>query len=94
MNVSQSSYKTLRLILGDQLNADHSWFKTKDDKVLYIIAELTQEATYTKHHIQKICAFFSAMSQFAAALTKAGHQVLHLTLDETSNYKNIYALLD
>jgi deoxyribodipyrimidine photolyase-related protein len=94
MNTNHPTYKTLRLILGDQLNADHSWFKAKDDDVLYIIAEMRQEATYTKHHIQKICAFFSAMAQLAVALTKAGHQVLHLTLDETNQYKNIEGLLD
>ena len=44
-------YKTLRLILGDQLNADHSWFKTKDPEILYVIAELHQEQHYVKHHI-------------------------------------------
>jgi deoxyribodipyrimidine photolyase-related protein len=93
MKASKPSYKTLRLILGDQLNADHSWYKAKDDSVLYIIAELIQEATYTTHHIQKICAFFSAMSQFATALSQADHQVLYLTLDDTSKYKNIENLL-
>jgi deoxyribodipyrimidine photolyase-related protein len=93
MNTDKASYKTMRLILGDQLNAEHSWFKNKDDSVLYVIAELKQEATYTSHHIQKICAFFSAMSQFSTALKKAGHQVLYLTLDNTERYKNIENLL-
>ena len=32
--------KCLRLILGDQLNASHSWFSDKDDDTLYVIAEL------------------------------------------------------
>jgi deoxyribodipyrimidine photolyase-related protein len=94
MKSIKSSYKTLRLILGDQLNADHSWFKTKNDEILYVTAELMQEATYTKHHIQKICAYFSAMSQFSAALTQAGHNVLHLTLDDTSEFEGIEDLLD
>ncbi|MDC0612665.1 cryptochrome/photolyase family protein, partial [Vibrio sp.] len=61
---------TLRLILGDQLNASHSWFKSRDNSVLYVIAELHQETDYTIHHVQKICAFFSAMQQFAEALKK------------------------
>lgn len=60
-----SQYHTLRVILGDQLNAAHSWFKKQDDGVLYLIAELHPEATYVKHHIQKLCAFFLAMEQFS-----------------------------
>jgi deoxyribodipyrimidine photolyase-related protein len=76
------SIKTIRLILGDQLNASHSWYKTKNYDVLYVIAEMYQEATYVKHHVQKICAFFAAMQAFASALDKAGHNVLHIKLDE------------
>ena len=72
--------KTLRLILGDQLNASHSWYQSKSDDVLYVIAEMHQEASYVKHHIQKICAFFAAMQAFASALQSAGHQVLHIKL--------------
>ena len=49
----QDSVKTLRLILGDQLNAQHSWFQTHSEDIVYVIAELKQEATYTTHHIQK-----------------------------------------
>ena len=66
------AYHTLRLILGDQLNASHSWFKQKQPGVLYLLAELDQEAVYTRHHIQKICAFFAAMEGFANAIEKAG----------------------
>ena len=50
-------FHTVRLILGDQLNAQHSWFNRVDDQVLYVIAELHQENTYVTHHVQKICAF-------------------------------------
>lgn len=84
---------TLRLILGDQLNAGHSWFRKKDPGVLYVVAELHQECHYVKHHIQKICAFFSAMDAFAVALEKAGHSVLHLTLDDTQKYEGIDGLI-
>ncbi|GAA0780097.1 MULTISPECIES: cryptochrome/photolyase family protein [Pseudomonadati] len=83
----------LRLVLGDQLNASHSWFREKHQGTLYVIAELHQEASYTKHHAQKISAFFAAMSQFADALEQAGHRVLHLTLDETAQYQDLPALL-
>ena len=37
--------KHLRLILGDQLNPRHTWFDTISDDVIYVIAELHQEAT-------------------------------------------------
>lgn len=63
-------YETVRLILGDQLNSEHSWFQQVDDNVLFLIAELKQENTYVTHHIQKVCAFFSAMAQFAKRKTE------------------------
>lgn len=85
--------KHLKLILGDQLNSQHSWFKKVDDDVIYVIAELHQEATYTKHHIQKITAFFAAMADFSQQLKKQGHQVCYLTLDDTAQYENINALI-
>ncbi len=86
-------YKKLRLVLGDQLNAQHSWYKQKNEDTLYLIAELKQEAVYTTHHIQKIVAFFCAMEQFAIGLEKAGYNVLHLTLDDTATYPDLPSLL-
>ncbi|MBD1390782.1 cryptochrome/photolyase family protein [Neiella sp. HB171785] len=85
---------TLRLILGDQLNASHSWFERKDDGVLYLIAELHQETGYVKHHVQKVGAFFAAMKGFAEALASAGHRVLHLTLDDTAEFASLPQLID
>lgn len=76
-------FHTLRVILGDQLNSAHSWFKEQDQGVLYLIAELHPEATYVTHHIQKLCAFFLAMERFASALKEHGHEVCYLTLDDT-----------
>ncbi len=81
--------QTVRLILGDQLNARHSWYREKNDNVLYLIAELAQETSYVKHHIQKLCAFFLAMQKFADALKKTGHNVHHLTLDESKKYNDL-----
>lgn len=86
-------FKKLHLILGDQLNADHSWFKTKDPETVFLIAELHQEQYYVKHHIQKTCAFFKSMENFAHALQKAGHHVIHLTLDETTEHATLSNLL-
>lgn len=47
--------KTLRLILGDQLNSNHWWFETKDDSVTYLLMEIRTETDYATHHIQKNC---------------------------------------
>ena len=46
--------KTLRLILGDQLNSKHSWFITVDESVTYVMMEIRSETDYAAHHIQKI----------------------------------------
>lgn len=89
-----ATYQTLRLILGDQLNEQHSWFAEQRDDVLYLIAELQQETGYVRHHIQKVCLFFSAMEAFASRLEALGHQVLHLTLDDTAEDQDLPALLE
>jgi len=57
--------KTLRLILGDQLNYTHSWFSKVDKDTHYIFMEMRQETDYVKHHIQKIIGFFGAMRAFS-----------------------------
>jgi deoxyribodipyrimidine photolyase-related protein len=54
--------KTVRLILGDQLNSNHSWFNTVDDSVVYVMMEVRSETDYAKHHIQKVVGFFAAMA--------------------------------
>ena len=51
-------YKKLRLILGDQLNINHSWFKENDGETLYVLMEIKAEQEYVKHHIQKVIGFF------------------------------------
>jgi len=83
----------IRLILGDQLNTRHSWFAEKDAKTLYILAEIREEATYVNHHVQKVCAFFLAMQKFAETLSANGHQVQHLTLDDTHKTNDVSQLL-
>ncbi|PJE79088.1 (6-4) photolyase [invertebrate metagenome] len=89
----KEQYHTLRLILGDQLNIHHSWYEKNDDSCLYLIAELPQEVGYVRHHIQKICAFFAAMEQFAGELKKKKHAVLHMNLDDTAGYHDLSDLL-
>ena len=73
----------LYLVLGDQLNLQHSWFTTVDATRTFVMYETWSEATYTKHHIQKITGFFLAMRAFADALRAAGHTVRYKTLDDT-----------
>ena len=90
--------KTLRLLLGDQLNSNHSWFKTIDDSVTYVMMEIRTETDYAKHHIQKIVGFFSAMQEFSAELQLQHHQVIYIHLNDTNNLqsfeKNIKSLIE
>ncbi|MGK0459320.1 MAG: deoxyribodipyrimidine photolyase-related protein [Candidatus Azotimanducaceae bacterium] len=91
--VKTKPYKTLRLILGDQLDPNHSWFSDCDPSILYVIAELHQETGYVDHHVQKVCAFFLAMQAFATGLTSSGHDVLYLTLDDTAADRSLQDLI-
>lgn len=81
--------KKLRLILGDQLNHQHSWYQEKDDQTFYVLMEMQQELTYTTHHIQKVIAFFLAMRAFAEHLQKEGHRVVYLRFDDQNNRQSL-----
>jgi len=83
----------LRLILGDQLNLQHSWFDTVDQEVTYILMEMRQETDYAPHHIQKVVGFFGAMRHFAQTLKQQGHQVIYLSLDDAGNQQSLPANL-
>lgn len=83
------NYITLRLILGDQLNNQHHWYKKKNDDVLYVIMEVRQETDYVKHHIQKILAFFASMRHFANHLSEKGHHVKYLSINDKDNLQSI-----
>lgn len=83
--------KTLRLILGDQLNLQHSWFQTTADDVVYFMAEQRSETDYVAHHIQKVVGFFAAMRQFAETLTLQGHKVIYYTIDDPKNLQGFFA---
>lgn len=90
---NKDATKTLRLILGDQLNARHSWFGAPDTSVLYVMAELRQETDYVVHHRQKVLAFFAAMRNFAQALRETGHKLAYFTLDDSADYQDLPELL-
>lgn len=80
--------KTLRLILGDQLNSNHSWFETIDDSVSYVLMEIRTETDYATHHIQKVVGFFSAMQEFAKDLKSKNHNVIYIYLNDESNLQS------
>lgn len=86
--MSKPETKTLRLILGDQLNAAHSWFGEVREEVEYVLMEVKSESEYVKHHIQKILSFFLAMRAFAEARRKEGHRVRYLKISDPDNAGN------
>ncbi|MFM8491132.1 MAG: cryptochrome/photolyase family protein, partial [Candidatus Methylopumilus sp.] len=89
--------KTLRLILGDQLNPNHSWFKTTNDEIYYVLMEVKQETSYVLHHAQKIIAIFAAMRDFKGFLLKNNHHVIYIKINDKDNQQcfksNLNALL-
>jgi deoxyribodipyrimidine photolyase-related protein len=85
---------TLRLILGDQLNPDHSWYRQVDEDVVHVLMEVKQETSYVLHHAQKVLAIFAAMRDFAEHLRVQGHRVRYIAIDHPSNRQAIAANLD
>ncbi len=80
--------KTLRLILGDQLNSNHSWYSKTDSSVIYVMMEVRTETDYAQHHIQKVVGFFSAMRSFAESLQSAKHNVIYIGLNDKNNLQS------
>jgi deoxyribodipyrimidine photolyase-related protein len=83
---SSSDGPVLVPILGDQLTRDLASLRrrTKDDTVI-LMMEVWDEATYVKHHKQKIVLVFSAMRHFAGELRDAGWTVDYVELDDDGN---------
>lgn len=83
-----SNVKSLRLILGDQLNPEHSWYQRCDSSVLYCLMEIRAESEYVKHHIQKISGLFAAMRSFSQVLKSKGHRVTYIKISDPTNRHN------
>ena len=83
--INMAGEKTLRLILGDQLNIRHSWFDRIREDFVYTLMEVRQETDYAKHHIQKVAGFFAAMRNFAKEISVRGHRVIYFRLDDPEN---------
>ena len=90
----KKTYKVLRLLLGDQLNLQHSWFANPDPSVLYVLMEIRTETDYVWHHTQKACAFFAAMERFSETLNNDRHDTIYIKLDDPSNQQSIAANCD
>jgi deoxyribodipyrimidine photolyase-related protein len=76
----------LRFVLGDQLTPSISSLNGLDranDVVLMV--EVQAEATYVRHHKQKIAFLFSAMRHFADSLRQEGVKVDYVRLDDPAN---------
>ncbi|HSI75208.1 MAG TPA: cryptochrome/photolyase family protein [Lunatimonas sp.] len=86
--------KTIRLILGDQLNSSHSWYQNISKENLYVMMEIRQETDYAHHHIQKVLAFFTAMRGFSNQLKACGQEILYLQLDDPKNTQSLTDNLD
>ncbi|MEN8676803.1 MAG: cryptochrome/photolyase family protein, partial [Alteriqipengyuania sp.] len=73
-------------VLGDQLARTLASLRgrTKDDTVI-LMMEVWDEATYVRHHKQKIALIFSAMRHFAAELRDAGWSVDYVELTDPDN---------
>ncbi|MFO1388768.1 cryptochrome/photolyase family protein [Cellvibrio sp.] len=78
----------LRLILGDQLNINHSWFRERGADaadIIYVLMEIRSETDYVVHHAQKVLGIFAAMRGFANALRAAGFHVHYIRLGDADN---------
>lgn len=73
-------------VLGDQLSPGLASLRScAKDEAVVLLMEVWDEATYVKHHQQKIALVFSAMRHFAAELRGNGWTVDYVALDDTGN---------
>ena len=78
--------KTLRLILGDQLSHSIDALRGIDKQAdVVLMVEVDEEATYVRHHKQKLVLVLSAMRHFAMELEKKGIQLDYVRLDDEEN---------
>ena len=83
--MTTSNKKILRIVLGDQLNASHSWYVENKNTFDVLMVEVREEASYVTHHIQKLVAFFASMRAFSETLKDLGVSVRYVPLDDPHN---------
>ena len=79
----------LRLVLGDQLTRDVASLRDYRSGDVVLMAEVSGETTYVKHHKQKIVFILSAMRQFADQLRTEGIVVDYIGLEDAGNTGSI-----
>ncbi|ACA19770.1 deoxyribodipyrimidine photolyase-related protein [Methylobacterium sp. 4-46] len=78
--------RTLRFVLGDQLHPRLAGLTDLDPaRDVVLMAEVAEEATYVRHHKQKIALVLSAMRHFAAELRARGVAVDYVALEDAGN---------
>lgn len=76
----------LRVVLGDQLTGSLSALADLEPaRDIVLLMEVQDEATYVRHHKQKIVLVLSAMRHFAEELSRRGIRVDYVKLDDAGN---------
>lgn len=77
-------------MLGDQLTDALSALRDLDpQRDVVLIAEVMAEATYVKHHKQKLALIFGGMRNFAEQLRRRGVSVRYVGLEDVGNTQSI-----
>ena len=80
----------MRLVLGDQLSDGLAGLGDIDPaRDVVLMAEVRDEATYVRHHKQKIALIFAAMRAFAQRLEGRGLTVRYVRIDDPDNSHSI-----
>lgn len=80
----------LRLVLGDQLSEFLTALEGIDVRQdVVLMAEVRDEATYVRHHKQKIALIFAAMRSHAERLSARGVTVRYIRIDAPGNTHSI-----
>ena len=78
--------RNLIVVLGDQLSPALASLAAGDpSQDLVLMSEVTEEATYVRHHKKKIILLFTAMRHFARELRDLGWRVSYARLDDEGN---------
>ncbi len=89
-NDEPSAAGAIRLVLGDQLSDSLSALSDIDPRNdVVLMAEVRGEATYVRHHKQKIALIFAAMRNHATRLSARGVRVRYVRIDEPENTHSI-----
>ncbi len=80
----------LILIAGDQLTPTIAALRQADRTTdTVVMAEVMAEASYVRHHPQKIALVLAAMRHFAADLERDGWRVAYTRLDDPANTQSL-----